>query len=54
MFVRTSACVFICAWVSVLHEGRPIKKLPEERAFQLGIHGGTEGMAGPLCVTVPS
>lgn len=54
VFECATTCVFIRAWVCASHGGRPIKKLPEERAFQLGNHGGTKRMVGPLCVTVPS
>lgn len=50
MFVCASTCVFIYVSVRVrvrvLGEERPIKKLPEERAFSWESVGGQRGWQG--------
>lgn len=46
------ACVFICVLCvcgCVLGEGRPIKKLPEERAFSWEPMGGREDGRAIVC-----
>lgn len=48
-FACASACVFICAWEGVRGEGRPIKKLPEERAFSWESMGGREDGRAIVC-----
>lgn len=49
MFACAYVCVFICVWVCVLGERRPIKKLPEERAFSWESVGGREDGRAIVC-----
>lgn len=39
-------CVYTCVGGGALGEGRPIKKLPEERAFSWESMGGQRGWQG--------
>ena len=47
--LRVLMHVCLYAWVSVRGEGRPIKKLPEERAFSWDSMGGREDGRAIVC-----